>query len=148
MNRLGEAGHSPQAFSNSTIVFRFFTDYASKKGETMKKTLFWLPRIIVFIYPAIVILSTFIETFRFGFNLRAFLGLTSLAAVLTLLAYTAYKWPKIGAVIYIFVGILVLYNASHTSIGIDWGGLLAAGVPITIAGFLFLYEGYFSKVAK
>lgn len=105
----------------------------------MKKIIYYLPRVL-----SILVVGFFaifiLEGFGSDFTWRDSLMHGLLALVILIITLTTWKWPKIGAWIFIVFGVRYLLSASIS----QWWLFIMGGIPL-VAGILFLIEGFRKK---
>jgi len=109
-----------------------------KIWETMKKFIYYLPRILAILIVAF--LAPFIlEGFGPEFGWQD--SLYHLIITLIVLGATILAWKrsKIGGWIFILLGLLIYLNLIFRQQW--WGGIIIGGIPL-LTGILFLTEGF------
>lgn len=120
------------------------------------KILYWLPRVICIL--AILFVSLFaLDSFEKGMSIwkqiLAFIIHLIPSFILTLLLITAWKWEKIGGIIFLILGLgispLLFIKNYQMNQSITTSSLivLAISFPFVVVGILFLI-GYYRKIKK
>lgn len=124
----------------------------------MKKTqdvLYWLPRILcvlAILFVSMFALDAFEGDASIGQKLGAFLIHLVPSYVLIALLIVAWKWEKIGGIIFTLVGIgfsplifLLNLNRNHFSVGQSLLIVLMITFPFIVVGILFIVSDYLKK---
>ena len=122
--------------------------------KTSIKLLHWFPRVICIL--AILFISMFAaDSFTPGLTiwqqLGAFLIHLIPSFILVAVLILAWKWEKIGGIIFILIGLGLSpfifqhnYNMNH-SIGMSLGIILMITFPFVIVGVLFIVSNFMKK---
>lgn len=110
-------------------------------GNTVRRLLYYLPRVITALIIALLYLVPIAESLTRGADLRGDLVYVLQATPVTLIAILAWKKPKIGGFVFTAIGLLLVAMMVRSSRGIEWLALIVLGIPILSAGILFLIEG-------
>ncbi|MBT4630853.1 hypothetical protein HOC06_01360 [Candidatus Woesearchaeota archaeon] len=107
----------------------------------MKKVLFWLPRILTIIFIlfiSVFSLDVFSEYSGLELLLALFMHLIP-SLILTALLVVAWKWEKIGGILFILLGIgfFIFFSGYDMQIG-----ALITTLPALVVGILFLINYY------
>jgi hypothetical protein len=119
------------------------------------KVFYWLPRIICIL--AILFISMFaLDAFAPGLSIWKQIGdfLIHLIPtyILTAFLLIAWRWERIGGIIFVFIGIvtsplvfMVNHNRNHFTVGQSFGIILMITFPFIIIGILFIVSNYLKK---
>jgi hypothetical protein len=106
----------------------------------MKKTIYWLPRVLSIIIVAFLALFI-LEGIGPDFGWQDSLSHLALALVGAGVSAVAWKWPKIGGWVFLAAG---LWYVKEVFTGEHWSLLIIGGVPC-LTGILFLIDGFSKK---
>jgi hypothetical protein len=111
-----------------------------------KTFLFWLPRVLTILF--IIFLSLFsLDAFSEGYGYWEALGGFFMhnipVFILLIVLLISWKWPEIGGLIFLGLGIFYLFLISGKA---PLWGFLIVGVPVILIGLLFLFQKYFKEV--
>lgn len=120
-----------------------------KQRSVAGQIFYWLPRAIVIFYPALLVGQMFVSNvYEGGVHLASFILMMMLTVFATGFVMTAWKSPKIGGLIVTFVGVTIMIGSTSYDVGFNMAGMVLVGAPITLAGLLFILEGYTPVVKK
>lgn len=114
-------------------------------NETVKKILFWTPRvlgILIAIFISLFALDVFTEGYGFWETIVALFMHLIPTAIILLVLVIAWRWEKIGGILFILLGV--------TYIALFWepdqvpGYLIISG-PLFLVGILFLLDGFLGR---
>ena len=112
---------------------------------TLSKWLFWLPRLLALGHAGFVSLFA-LDVFNAGYNgwetvVALTMHLVPTGLLLLALAI-AWQWERMGAVLYVVMGLLGILEFSDRG---DWVAFLAIAGPLIVIGLLFLADRHYQR---
>lgn len=111
----------------------------------MREILHWLPRllgIVMAVFISIFALDVFGEGYTIGELMIALFMHLVPTLILIILLVIAWRWPHIGGVLFILLGmafIILTYNRSH------WTAILLIPTPVILIGVFFITDAILQR---